>query len=104
MLLALPRAAFAQQESFGATLQSTETCAVRNADFGSELPCRGVFVAPWVGANGEIVLLARTSQRTLVCDPLEIPHGASRLEASDSLWELLAREDPVGRVPYLKAI
>jgi hypothetical protein len=60
---------------------------------------RGVFVAPWLGEHGELVLLARTSRRTLIPGtPLEIPHGASRLDASDRLWKRLDELDPVIKI------
>lgn len=46
-----------------------------------------VLVADWVGPNGEIVLLARDSRRRLIGEPMQIPHGANRLAASDEMWD-----------------
>ncbi len=59
---------------------------------------RGVFVAPWMGDNGELVLLARTARRTLICPPVTVPHGVSRIAAMDALWDQLDIVDPADRV------
>lgn len=64
---------------------------MRKAGFGTG---RGVYVAPWHGEEGELVLIAITSRGTLAAPPLEIPHGASRLDAADGLSSLLDQKDP----------
>lgn len=70
------------------------------AGAGDTLP-RGVYVAPWVGPNDEIVLVAITRGHRLAAPPLTIPHGASQIGAADALLALLDRDDPI---PNLKAI
>ena len=55
---------------------------------------RGVYVAPWAGDGGELVLIAITSRHTLATEPVTIAHGASRLDASDRLWNALDALDP----------
>jgi hypothetical protein len=54
---------------------------------------RGVFTAPWTGPHGELVLLARTAHRTLVCDPVVVPEGASCIPVADELWNQLERAE-----------
>jgi hypothetical protein len=55
---------------------------------------RGVWVAPWVGPNDEMVLLAITSDGKLAtANPVVIPNGASRIDVSDQLWQLLDEMD-----------
>jgi hypothetical protein len=71
---------------------------MRNATFGDE---RGVFVAPWVGPKGELVLIARRRDKRLAGDPYTIPLGSSHVLAADALWERLDRDDPE---PALKVI
>lgn len=57
---------------------------------------RGVHVAPWQGPEGELVLIAIDSHRGLLPDSITvIPHGASRVDASDALWEFLEQLDPI---------
>jgi len=75
---------------------------MRIATVGQVLP-RGVYVAPWMGPDGELVLLAITSSQRLAAPPLTVPHGADRLAASDALWEALEREDP-DRLTHLRAV
>jgi hypothetical protein len=70
---------------------------VRTATFGVG---RGVFVAPWNGRNGERILVAVDRQNRFVEKRL-IPAGEPDIRASDELWELLERLDPV---PALKVI
>ena len=55
---------------------------------------RGVWVAPWVGPEGELVVYAIQRNRQLATEPLTIPHGANRLAIVDSLYELLDVVDP----------
>lgn len=57
-------------------------------------PQRGLHVAPWMGDNGEIVLLAYTARCTLAAPPLEIPWGADSVAMAEQLQELLDRIDP----------
>lgn len=56
---------------------------------------RGVYVAPWMGEQGELVLLAITSRSRLACPPITIPHGADRVAASDAAWAAIEAVDPV---------
>lgn len=57
---------------------------------------RGVHAAPWQGPNGELVLIAIDSHRGLLPDSITVvPHGASRVDAADSLWAFLESLDPV---------
>jgi hypothetical protein len=60
----------------------------------SDGPGRGVYVAPWVGPKGELVLLAIRHDHRLAGDPYTIPNGANQALAADALWERLEREDP----------
>jgi hypothetical protein len=62
---------------------------------------RGVYVAPWVGANGELVLIAIGHRHRLVGEPVAVPIGGSHLDASDVLWARLERDDPE---PLLRVI
>lgn len=73
---------------------------MRTASVGSGLT-RGVYVAPWMGPNGEIVLIAVTRERKLAGDPVTVPHGTSHLLAGDELWARLERADPL---PCLKIL
>jgi hypothetical protein len=66
---------------------------MRIATLGQPLP-RGVYVAPWMGDAGEIVLLALTARQRLAAPPYTIPTGADRVAASDAMWEALERADP----------
>lgn len=54
---------------------------------------RGVFVTPWCGPNGEIILVAVTSRNRKV-DEITIPIGASHADASDALWQRLEEAEP----------
>lgn len=65
---------------------------MREANSDDEI--RGVFVAPWVGENGEMVLFGRKSTRRLVAPPVEIPIGASHHAAAGALWDKLDEDDP----------
>jgi hypothetical protein len=64
---------------------------------------RGVYVAPWMGPDDELVLIAITAAGKLAAPPLTIPHGASRLAASDELWAAVERVDPDPKT-YLRAV
>lgn len=56
---------------------------------------RGVWVAPWMGPDGEMVLLAITSRAQLATGvPTIVPNGASQVEASDRLWDIVEAVDP----------
>jgi hypothetical protein len=97
MLRALPRAAFSRALSCGATM-SVRRQDVRTATFGVG---RGIWVAPWVGPNHEIVLIAIRSDRRLCGEPHLIPAGASHVLVADELWERLDREDPVPKLQVI---
>jgi hypothetical protein len=62
---------------------------------------RGVFQAPWLGPNGELVLLAVRRDHRLNAPPFVVPHGASRISAAESLLDGLDRDDAI---PNLKII
>lgn len=55
---------------------------------------RGIWIAPWMGPNGELVLLAITSTKRLAAPPFTIPAGADRVEASVRLLDVLDEVDP----------
>lgn len=81
------------------TRSAPETGAkMRIAKPGEQLG-RGVYVAPWMGEHGELVLLAITSTSRLACPPMTIAHGADRVAASDAAWAAL---DAADHVPGLK--
>lgn len=61
----------------------------------SEQLTRGVYVAPWMGPDGELVLLAITSTARLACEPITVPHGADRVLAADLAWGALEVADPL---------
>lgn len=75
---------------------------MRTAAVGQQLR-KGVYVAPWMGPDGELVLLAITATRRLAVPPLTIAHGADRVAASDELWDALDQAEPDPRA-RLKAI
>jgi hypothetical protein len=56
---------------------------------------RGVWLAPWVGPNGEAVFVAVTRERKLAGEPLLVPRGANHMRASDELWARLDADDPI---------
>lgn len=76
---------------------------IPTAGFGNHGLGRGVYIAPWMGPNDELVLMALTTRRHLACDPVTVPAGASRLGAADKLWRVLDEVDPESS-PMLRAI
>jgi hypothetical protein len=62
---------------------------------------RGVYVAPWMGPDGEIVLLAISRERRLVGEPFTVPIGGNHVAAGEALWERLDIADPI---PDLKIV
>lgn len=56
---------------------------------------RGVWIAPWKGARGELVVFAMTRAGTLAGDLVTIPVGADRVAIADELWILLDQVDPI---------
>lgn len=62
-------------------------------DCPAPLP-RGVYVAPYLGPNGETVLLAITARQRLAAEPLFLVTADREAEMSDSLWRLLDQRDP----------
>lgn len=62
---------------------------------------RGVWVAPWIGPNGEFVLIAITRERKLACEPRVIPVGANHVAAGDELWDLLEAADPIPKLQII---
>lgn len=65
------------------------------AQFG-EMYERGVWLAPWLGDNGEFILVAVTSRRRKVGEET-IPAGADHAAAAERLYELLDRVEPEAR-------
>jgi hypothetical protein len=65
---------------------------MRKATFG-DAQRRGVFVAPWTGENGEIILVAVTCDRRRIAERL-VPFGAAAHAIADELWDLLEAADP----------
>ncbi len=55
---------------------------------------RGLHVAPWMGEQGEIVLLAFKSNRRLAAPPLELPWGADSVSMAEALQATLDEKDP----------
>lgn len=64
---------------------------------GSQLLTRGVWLAPWLGPSGELVLLAINRERKLAADPVVIPSGADQIEVATRLWEKLDQVDPISK-------
>ena len=56
---------------------------------------RGVWVAPWKSARGEMVVFAMTHGGTLAGDLVTIPVGADQVAIADELWVLLDQMDPI---------
>lgn len=55
---------------------------------------RGLYVAPWMGPNDELVLLAITSRGRLAAEPLVIPWGSDSVALAEELEATLDRADP----------
>jgi hypothetical protein len=66
-----------------------------SSPFLAALLDRGVWQAPWVGPDGELVLLAVTRAHALNEPPHNVAHGASRIEAAERMMAALDRDDPV---------
>lgn len=62
---------------------------------------RGVWQAPWLGPDGELVLIAITRARSMYGLPFVVPHGASRIEAAE---RMMGELDAVDAVPNLQLI
>lgn len=69
------------------------------AVFGESHP-RGLYIAPWLGADGELVLLAIRADRRLNEPPLSLPLGANSVEMAESMEARLDASDP----PYLRLV
>lgn len=61
---------------------------------------RGVYVAPWLGQNGETILVSLRRDGRMVAERRLLP-GDDHLGASDALWAELDLVDPE---PRLKVI
>lgn len=72
---------------------------VRKASLGSSVG-RGVWVAPWMGQNGETIIVAVRRDGRIVDERALLP-GADHVGASDELWKRLELADPA---PNLKVI
>jgi len=62
---------------------------------------RGVWMAPWVGQNGETILVAVGDNRRLVCE-VTVPLTASARLVSDELWDRLDAEPPAPMLTVMK--
>jgi len=62
---------------------------------------RGVWQAPFLGEDGEMVLVAVKRDGRILGKPLVVPHGASRIEAAERLLDGLNLTDPL---PALRII
>lgn len=62
---------------------------------------RGVYVAPWVGPNGEMVLIALTRFRRLAGEPLMVPIGGNHVAAGEELWDRLETVDPIPKLQII---
>jgi hypothetical protein len=56
---------------------------------------RGVWQAPFLGPDGELVLAAVRRDGRLNEPPLVIPHGASRIDAAEEMLDRLNAADPI---------
>lgn len=72
---------------------------MRKATFSSGVG-RGVWVAPWMGPNGELILVAVRRDDRRVAERV-LSAGDDHVKASDELWAAIEREDPL---PALKVI
>jgi hypothetical protein len=75
---------------------------MRKAQFGDGYG-RGVWVAPWMGPDGELILVARKRDNREACPPVYVQPGQNSVEIADSLWDVLDLKDPEVRA-ILKAI
>ena len=64
-------------------------CKLDNRKLG-----RGVFTAPWVGRNGEVVVIA-ISQAGAKLSEVEVPPTGDPLHIMEVLWQLLESADPI---------
>lgn len=72
---------------------------MRKANGGANVG-RGVWVAPWMGPDGETILVAVKRNGRLATWTMLRP-GDDHVGASDDLWSILEAQDPE---PMLKAI
>jgi hypothetical protein len=62
---------------------------------------RGVWIAPWMGPNGETILVALNRHEHQIGEQIMIPLGGNHLAASDELWSRVEKHDPI---PKLRVI
>jgi hypothetical protein len=72
---------------------------MRIASFGKGVG-RGVWLAPWMGPNGELILVAVRRDDRMVGERM-LSLGDNHVQASDELWAALEAADPQ---PQLKVI
>jgi hypothetical protein len=75
--------------------RSPAVSARRTTADGRKILRRGVWQAPFLGEDGQMVLVAVRRDGRLLCPPVTVPHGASRIEAGDRLCDALDEADPV---------
>jgi hypothetical protein len=73
---------------------------MRTLSSGSIKPERGVFIAPWLGPNGETVLVSLTKERRQI-ELRYVAAGMNHVLAADEMWEHVEDVDPE---PFLRAI
>lgn len=56
---------------------------------------RGVWIAPWLGDAGEMILVSVRHDRRRV-EERPIPPGSNSIDIGDEMWDRLDREDPMG--------
>ena len=58
---------------------------------------RGVWIAPWLGENGEMILVSVRRDRRRI-EERPIPTGSNSIAISDAMWDRLEAEDPMPRL------
>lgn len=70
---------------------------------GSQQP-RGLYIAPWIGDHGGLVLLAKRSDGKLNEPPLEILFGQNSVDIAEQMELRLDRDDPFATSQSLAAV
>lgn len=55
---------------------------------------RGVYIAPWMDDEGQMVLVALTDAGRLACEPVSVNEFDTPQRAADALWAILDRVNP----------
>lgn len=59
---------------------------------------RGVWIAPWLGPDGETILVAVDQHHRRIGSECRVAAGASHVLAADEMWERVERDDPIPRL------